>query len=60
MTHLTCENCGADISHDDFAEVYVGNFKRLHASIWLCAKCREEHYQQLERDADQASREPLQ
>lgn len=60
MSVVRCEKCcrQIDTDLDTECEVYVGNYKRLHATAILCEACREEHHRQLEHDADQASREP--
>lgn len=44
MSIVRCERCPAsvDTEADTECQVYIGNYKRLHATITLCEKCRYE------------------
>lgn len=44
MSMVMCERCDRMIDSDFDAEcfVYVGNYKRLHAEMVLCERCRED------------------
>ena len=50
MSVVRCDRCAGQIDTDLDTEsgVYVGNYKRLHATTTLCERCRYE----LEADAD--------
>ena len=52
-----CKNCNAFIDSDDDPECFVevGNMRRMHETIILCEKCREERLEQEEADASQAA-----
>ena len=51
MSMIRCESCSHLIDSDDDPDcfVYVGNYKRLHAEMVLCERCRDE------REAEQES-----
>lgn len=44
MSIVRCDRCVGqiDTDQDHECEVYVGNYKRLHATKILCEKCRYE------------------
>lgn len=44
MSIVRCDRCSTriDTDQDTECEVYVGNYKRLHATTILCEKCRYE------------------
>ena len=53
VSMIRCEQCEWLIDSDDDPEcfVYVGNYKRLHAEIVLCEKCRDD------REAEQCAQD---
>lgn len=58
MSILRCERCPRQIDTDlDMeCEVYIGNMRRLHATIVLCPGCRQKRDDQREAEESAASR----
>lgn len=60
MSVVSCDRCAGRIDTDVDAdcEVYVGNYKRLHATTTLCEQCRyqlecdREHFEALASRAE--------
>lgn len=57
MSMCTCEECGRFINSDDDPECFVeiGNMRRLHKTIILCESCRNERWEELERQEGMAA-----
>jgi hypothetical protein len=53
-----CSRCGDFVDTDNEPEAYVeiGNMRAQTETVCLCRHHREEHEEELERQADQASR----
>lgn len=51
MSMCSCSKCGDLIDSDDDPDCFVevGNMRRLHRTIILCVRCREQYYEDLER-----------
>lgn len=59
MSWCTCDRCSAYIDSDEDPDCFVevGNMRRLHKTVILCAGCRDERERQeeaLQALADQA------
>lgn len=60
MSIVRCDRCSGQIDTDQDAEceVYVGNYKRLHATAHYCERCRydiecdREHYEAMVAKAE--------
>lgn len=52
MSMICCEKCDAFIDSDSDPDCFVeiGNMKRLHKEVVWCESCREEYFEEQERE----------
>lgn len=57
MSMCVCERCAAYIDSDFDLECFVevGNMRRLHDTIILCERCRDEREEELEYERSRES-----